>query len=135
MKEPPKNFISGFPLILKSRTLDKLRSMGTSTTFIPTFMLCFIPSSLKYLELFVPLFERVLGDLQNLGYRRFERFHFYTWDPEREEGVNEYDEQFAYRTLVVPSPGVFSIPIPPTRPTFELKGRTVQVIVKVADTI
>lgn len=90
-------------------------------------------------ESFVPLFERVLSNLQNPPLRRIRNVspNWYPdeYDWEGEGGDNGYETYEKTRKLVLPSPGVFSMPPPSTHPTFELKGRTVQVIVKLANII
>lgn len=105
----------------------------------------FYPVLIRLLKQAVPMFERVLSDLQAPPPRRITvtNEHAYSWFPQFDyDNFSGSDEDTAYekfeesRPITLPAPeGPFQLPEPRdwTSPPFSLRGRTVQVITKVAE--
>ena len=89
---------------------------------------------------FLPAFERVLGELQHPPARRIpvgdwivHRWYTETWE-NPEDGTCESRTSRKKRPITVPQPTPFQLPSTP-QPTFSLDGRTLQVIVKLANIV
>lgn len=109
----------------------------------------FYPIIAKLFERFVPMFERVLSDCQVPPPRRIEvksddAYNWYgedsSFDYDNYSGSDEDEAQERWeesRAITLPAPKApFSLPPLPTGdevPAFQLRGRTVQVIVKLAN--
>lgn len=95
----------------------------------------------RLFERFVPLFERTLSDLIQPTKRRIEMHNRYgSWYADDDFDLNaDEDEDEAYekwmetRELTLPEPELFTLRPPRSTPAFQLRGRTVQVIVKLAN--